>query len=148
MVPQHGRQLGLRGAPVGARGRVDRRAPLRPGHGAAAGGGGCAGRDGERAHRCGRANPAQRRGVRVVIAEVIDTVFTLGWALLAWIAVAAAVGTIVLLTGVALGTWAWRTARRRAAGPPAASRASEPTSAPKRRHAPAWAHTQTHDYED
>lgn len=52
-----------------------------------------------------------------MIHEAIDAAITLGWALLAWIAVAAAVGTVVLLTGVALGTWAWRTARKRVSGP-------------------------------
>jgi uncharacterized transporter YbjL len=86
-----------------------------------------------------------------VIAEVIDAAITLGLWLLAWIAVAAVVGTVVLLTGVALGTWAWRTARKRATGPLAASQpsqASESTPAPKRRHTPAWARTQPHDYED
>jgi hypothetical protein len=86
-----------------------------------------------------------------VIAEVIDTAVTLGWALLAWIAVFAVVGTVVLFTGVALGTWAWRTARKRVTGPLAASqpsRAPESVPAPKQRHTPAWARTQPHDQEE
>lgn len=52
-----------------------------------------------------------------MIHDAIDTAITLGWALIAWIAVAAAVGTVVLFTGLALGTWAWRTARKRVSGP-------------------------------
>jgi hypothetical protein len=86
-----------------------------------------------------------------VIAEVIDAAVTLGWALLAWIAVFAVVGTVVLLTGVVLGTWAWRTARKRPSSRlPAeqAPQAPEPQPDRKRRHTPAWAHTQPHDYED
>jgi hypothetical protein len=43
-----------------------------------------------------------------VIAEAIDTVFTLGWALAAWVAVFAAVASIVLLAGTAVGMWAVR----------------------------------------
>jgi hypothetical protein len=44
-----------------------------------------------------------------VIAEAIDTVITLGWALLGWIIVLAAVASIVLLAGTAAGMWAGRT---------------------------------------
>jgi hypothetical protein len=51
-----------------------------------------------------------------VIAEAIDTAITLGWALFAWVAVLAAVASIVLLAGTAAGMWAgrllWRTAVR------------------------------------
>jgi len=52
----------------------------------------------------------------VLIAEAVDTLITLGWALLAWLAVAAAVASIILLAAIALGWWAirglWRAARR------------------------------------
>ncbi|MFE6408188.1 hypothetical protein ACFVOR_14780 [Streptomyces sp. NPDC057837] len=51
-----------------------------------------------------------------MIADAIGTVITLGWALAAWIAVLAAVASIVLLSGTAAGMWAgrllWRTAVR------------------------------------
>ncbi|CAM5591063.1 hypothetical protein [Streptomyces purpurascens] len=51
-----------------------------------------------------------------MIADAIDTVITLGWALLAWVAVLAAVASIVLLAGTAVGAWAvrglWRNAVR------------------------------------
>lgn len=43
-----------------------------------------------------------------MIAEAIDTVITLGWALLAWVAVLAAVASVVLLAGTAAGMWAGR----------------------------------------
>lgn len=41
-----------------------------------------------------------------MIAEAIDTVITLGWALLAWILVLATVGTIIVVTAAATGVWA------------------------------------------
>ncbi|MER5213675.1 hypothetical protein ABT063_24665 [Streptomyces sp. NPDC002838] len=41
-----------------------------------------------------------------MIAEAIDTVIALGWALLAWILVFATVGTIIVLTAAATGVWA------------------------------------------
>ncbi|MFC9686838.1 hypothetical protein [Streptomyces sp. NPDC056948] len=51
-----------------------------------------------------------------MIAEAIDTVLTLGWALLAWVAVLAAVGSIVILAAIATGAWTvrlvWRTVVR------------------------------------
>lgn len=43
-----------------------------------------------------------------MIADAIDTAVTLGWALLAWIAVLAAVTSLVLLAGTAVGIWATR----------------------------------------
>ena len=52
-----------------------------------------------------------------MIHDAIDTVIALGVALLAWIAVFAVVGAVVLFTGVAVGAWAWRTARKRVSGP-------------------------------
>lgn len=43
-----------------------------------------------------------------MIAEAIDTLITLGWALLAWITVFAFAATVVLLGGTAVGAWAVR----------------------------------------
>jgi hypothetical protein len=88
-----------------------------------------------------------------VIAEAIDTAITLGWALAAWIAVLAAVASIVLLAGTAVGMWAVRGAWRVLCGHVAASRAPQapfiqpaPERAPQRRSkhhpspaAPTWA---------
>lgn len=95
-----------------------------------------------------------------MIAEVIDTAVTLGWALAAWIAVLAMVGAVVLLGGTAVGAWAvrglWRTVRAsipRARGCAPASRpqpvscgsrdagdAPEPAEA-RLRPRPSWART-------
>lgn len=47
-----------------------------------------------------------------MIAEALDTLITLGWALLGWITVLAAVGTIVILTTAATGVWAIGAVRR------------------------------------
>lgn len=52
-----------------------------------------------------------------MIAEAIDTLITLGWAVLAWVAVLAAFATIVLLAGTAVGMWAAQTLWRRVARP-------------------------------
>jgi hypothetical protein len=90
-----------------------------------------------------------------VIAEAIDTVITLGWALLAWLTVFATVGTIILLGAATTGAWAWRTAWRaiggawrRATGAntgPDALGAVAPLPEPADGHTeprhPAWAHT-------
>lgn len=47
-----------------------------------------------------------------MIAEALDTLTTLGWALLGWITVLAAIGTIIILTTAATGVWAIGAARR------------------------------------
>ena len=85
-----------------------------------------------------------------MIAEAIDTAYTIGTALLAWIAVAAAVVTVALVTAVLTGAWAWRTAWR---GVTAAMSLVQHSSAPELPHephsapqalsrpAPAWADT-------
>ncbi|MBL3669088.1 hypothetical protein JL475_24455 [Streptomyces sp. M2CJ-2] len=52
-----------------------------------------------------------------MIAEALDTMWTLGWALTAWIAVFAAVGTIVIFATIAAGAWATRALWRATAGP-------------------------------
>lgn len=53
----------------------------------------------------------------MIIREAIDTIFTLGWALLAWVAVLAALATAVLFGAVAALCWTvravwWRFRRR------------------------------------
>ncbi|MDX3019896.1 hypothetical protein [Streptomyces acidiscabies] len=47
-----------------------------------------------------------------MIAEAIDTLITLGWWMVGWIAVLAAAVTVVLFAGTLLGTWAVRGAWR------------------------------------
>ncbi|MEW2451237.1 hypothetical protein AB0896_27390 [Streptomyces parvulus] len=49
----------------------------------------------------------------MMIHEAIDTIFTLGWSLLAWIAVLAALVTAVLFGAAAAVAWAIRVLRRR-----------------------------------
>lgn len=87
-----------------------------------------------------------------MIHEAIDAAYTVAAGLLAWIAVFAAVGTVVLLAGLACGTWAvkraWRTVHRFAGArraPGARLRAEVPESVPRlpqpreRRSVPRWA---------
>ncbi|MEU3096876.1 hypothetical protein ABZ690_19320 [Streptomyces sp. NPDC006967] len=52
-----------------------------------------------------------------MIAEAIDTAFALGWAFAGWLAVAAAVASVVVFAAGATGVWAYGLAspRRRAA---------------------------------
>jgi steroid 5-alpha reductase family enzyme len=86
-----------------------------------------------------------------VIAEAIDAAWTIGAALLAWIAVAAAVATIGLITLAVTGVWAWKAARRALTGAqtaPDAEDARFPNLPPARRHTPAWARTQSHDLDE
>jgi len=52
-----------------------------------------------------------------VIGEAIDTAITLGVALLVWIVVAAAVGTVILLGAAAGAAWAVKALWRRSTGP-------------------------------
>ncbi len=51
-----------------------------------------------------------------MIAEAIDTIVTLGWALIAWVVVLSAVGTVLLLGVTAAAVWTcravWRSVRR------------------------------------
>lgn len=51
-----------------------------------------------------------------MIGEAVDTLFTLGWALLAWVLVLAAAGTVVLLAAAVTGALAVRGAWRGLAG--------------------------------
>ena len=100
-----------------------------------------------------------------MIGEAIDTAITLGVALLAWIVVAAAVGTVVLLGAAAAVAWAVKTLRRgvRARRRPedgctpaeatnSPSGGSADTGAPPRpaqgRSRPSWSHSQPPDYDE
>lgn len=97
-----------------------------------------------------------------MIAEAVDTVFTLGWALLAWIALTA---LVVTLAGWTVAYAAWVAARtlwaacaamgarnglsaplaaEQPSGGPEAVTAPERRSEPRSRPAPSWAHTDHH----
>jgi hypothetical protein len=52
-----------------------------------------------------------------VIAEAIDTAYTIGWAIVAWIMAAAFVATTVLFTTMLAVAQGWKTARRALRGP-------------------------------
>ncbi|MFF9269121.1 hypothetical protein [Streptomyces rochei] len=56
-----------------------------------------------------------------MIAEAIDTVLVLGWALVAWVVVLSAAGTVILLGVTAAVAWTcrtvWRSIRRPAPAP-------------------------------
>lgn len=94
-----------------------------------------------------------------MIAEAIDTAYSIGWAIAAWIAVAAAVVTIVLLAAAVTGVWVWRgvwravrrayTAAWRAESTPCGSEAAEIAPGPAERRTarsvPSWAHTETYN---
>lgn len=69
-----------------------------------------------------------------MIAEAVDTAYILAAGLLAWIALFALVGTVVLLSGLACGTWAAKRAWRALGGPCGASDA--PDVAPDPHDAP------------
>jgi hypothetical protein len=84
-----------------------------------------------------------------VIAEAIDTVLRLGWALLAWIVLMAAVAGAAVYAVVVTVAWPCETAWRAVAGAPAATRAlralPEAQAAHKAAHArlaPSWARTE------
>ncbi|MER6834271.1 hypothetical protein ABT320_09765 [Streptomyces cellulosae] len=47
-----------------------------------------------------------------LLADAIDTLFTLGWSVLGWIAALAAVATAAALTTIAAGVWAIGATRR------------------------------------
>jgi hypothetical protein len=52
-----------------------------------------------------------------VIAEAINTAYTIGWAIVAWIMAAAFVITVVLFTTMLAVAQGWKTARRVLCGP-------------------------------
>jgi hypothetical protein len=47
-----------------------------------------------------------------VITEAVDTAITLAWTLLLWVAVISAIGTLLLLGGIAAVAWTVRAAWR------------------------------------
>lgn len=69
-----------------------------------------------------------------MIAEAVDTATAIGWAIVAWIAVGAAAVTVCLFTGILVGAWGWKTARRALARRCSASQGSD--GAPDVRDAP------------
>jgi hypothetical protein len=96
-----------------------------------------------------------------VIAEAIDTVLTLGWALAAWIVGLALAAALALHTVLAIAWWAGRAALRARAGlhgrlsvvetPDEGQEPQLPSSAPRsrtRRPTPSWAHTDHHRVEE
>jgi hypothetical protein len=60
---------------------------------------------------------ASTQGAHLVIAEAIDTAYTIGWAIVAWIMAAAFVATVVLFTTMLAVAQGWKTARRALCGP-------------------------------
>lgn len=89
-----------------------------------------------------------------MIAEAVDVLWTVGAALLAWIAVAAAVGTLLLLGTVAAvwQAWRWLYARLSASQGSGVAREGQPApNAPRGRtapRAPRWTHSQPLTYEE
>ncbi|MFJ2000290.1 hypothetical protein [Streptomyces chartreusis] len=95
------------------------------------------------------------------MAELIDTVLTVGWALAAWIVLTALAAALALHTVFAVVWWAGRAASRACAWLYArlpASRAPQalpegqaphgPSRARTARPVPSWAHTQPHTHEE
>ncbi|NUU26025.1 MAG: hypothetical protein HOV68_31680 [Streptomycetaceae bacterium] len=93
-----------------------------------------------------------------MIAEAIDTVVTLGWALAGWVITLAVTASILAFAAIVTGAWGVRAAWRhcgpasRPQSPSGDSRdAAQAPSAPQsrsRRPVPSWAHTQPLDYEE
>jgi hypothetical protein len=92
-----------------------------------------------------------------VIAEAIDTVLTLGWALAAWIVLVSLAAALALHAVLAIVWWACRTAWRGVAGArsavqrlkaliphPEPRKPSRAHTAPRSRPAPSWARTDHH----
>lgn len=92
-----------------------------------------------------------------MIAEAVDTLITLGWALAGWLIFFAAVASVLTLAAIATGAWAvrgaWRLlyARLRPETPPQAhgegQDAHRPSEGPSR-PAPSWATDKPHDYRE
>ncbi|MET8080058.1 hypothetical protein [Streptomyces sp. NPDC005303] len=78
-----------------------------------------------------------------MIADAVDTVITLGWALCAWILLCAATATLGLYAVVVAVAWPCRTAREAVAGALAASRAVHALDVHRDRYrpsqTPSWA---------
>jgi hypothetical protein len=77
-----------------------------------------------------------------VITEAVDTAVTLAWTLLLWVAVISAIGTLLLLGGIAAVAWtlraAWRALSRRLSHEVPENGPRLPR-APERRSEPRWA---------
>jgi len=95
------------------------------------------------------------------MAELIDTVLTVGWAPAAWIALAALAAALALHTVLAIVWWAGRAVFRACAwlygrlraieAPDGAQEPQLPSSAPRsrtRRPVPSWAHTEPYTYKE
>lgn len=96
-----------------------------------------------------------------MIAEAIDTVLALGWALAAWIVGLALAAALALHTVIAIAWWAGRAAFRACAclyarlpasrtpqALPEGQAPHEPSRARTARRVPSWAHTQPHTHEE
>ena len=83
-----------------------------------------------------------------MIGEAIDTAITLGVALLVWIVVAAAVGTVVLLGAAAGVAWAVKALWRRSAGPSWRRNAFRARILARRRVRASESHTDDSTYEE
>lgn len=83
-----------------------------------------------------------------MIHEAIDTLFTLGWALLGWVLVFALAGTIVLLAGLALGTWAVKQAWRHLPAPSWARGRLRARIHVRHRLKRSSGHTDDHEYQE
>lgn len=92
------------------------------------------------------------------MAELVDTVRTVAWALAGWIVFLATVAAILVAAAAATGAWAVRGAWRWLSARLAASDASravpegrepqKPSRARTRRPVPSWACTQPINYEE
>ena len=76
-----------------------------------------------------------------MIAEAVDTLITLGWALAGWLIFFATVASILTLAAIATGAWAARGAWRAVTGPSwrrgrvrAGNPCAAPSSRPQRAH--------------
>jgi hypothetical protein len=78
-----------------------------------------------------------------VIADAVDTLVTLGWALAAWIVLTAAVAVLGLYAVTVAVTWPCGVAREAVGGALAASRAARALAADRERYrppqTPSWA---------
>lgn len=93
-----------------------------------------------------------------MIAEAVDTVLTVAWALAGWVVFLATVAAILVAAAAVTGAWAvrgaWRWLRGRLAASsapqavPEGQTAQEPPQARTGRRTPAWAHTQPLDIEE
>lgn len=76
-----------------------------------------------------------------MIGEALDTLITVGWALLAWIALTSAVAALGLWTLMLAVAWPWAVAWRAVSGAVAASRALRALGEGRGSHGRSGAHT-------